>query len=90
MGIRPRLSRPNLLRADPMPNSFLDAPRAPDIPESPLFLLAVLVSARRSKDRALERLTRRRLENIGIRISFGDELAIQPTVKKTATGGKDA
>lgn len=46
----------------------------PDLSASPLYLLAVLVSARRSKDRALERVTRRRLDKLGIRIAFGDEL----------------
>jgi hypothetical protein len=46
----------------------------PDLAASPLYLLAVLVSARRSKDRALERVTRRRLDRLGIRIAFADEL----------------
>ena len=47
----------------------------PDLDASPLYLLAVLFSARRSKDRALERVTRRRLDALGLRVSFGDELA---------------
>lgn len=55
---------PTLTRPDP-PSDLLD---------SPLYLLAVLYSARRSKDRALERLTRRRLDRLGIRVSFADEL----------------
>ena len=46
----------------------------PDLSDSPLYLLAVLFSARRSRDRALERVTRRRLDALGIRIAFGDEL----------------
>lgn len=49
-------------------------PPPTDLADSPLFLLAVLLSARRSRDRALEKLTRRRLENLGVRIAFGDEL----------------
>ena len=54
------------------PPPRLDPPT--DISASPLYLLAVLVAARRSKDRALERVTRRRLDKLGISISFGDEL----------------
>ena len=46
----------------------------PDLSTSPLYLLAVLFSARQSKDRILERVTRRRLDELGISISFGDEL----------------
>ena len=49
---------------------------------SPLYLLAVLCSARRSKDRALERVTRRRLDSLGVRIAFGDE----PTAPGSADG----
>jgi len=45
-----------------------------DLSASPLYLLAVLFAARRSKDRALERITRRRLDRLGIRVAFGDEL----------------
>lgn len=48
----------------------------PDLSRSPLYLLAVLVAARRSRDRALERVTRRRLMALGVRVSFGDELAV--------------
>lgn len=51
----------------------------PDFSASPLYLLAVLFSARQSKDRLLERITRRRLDSLGVRIMFGDEL---PTSKK--------
>lgn len=46
----------------------------PDLSASPLYLLAVLFSARQSKDRVLERVTRRRLDTLGIRIAFGNEL----------------
>ncbi len=41
--------------------------------ESPLFLLATLVSARRSGDHVLERVTRRRLRELGISITFGND-----------------
>jgi hypothetical protein len=51
-----------------------DTDPPPDLFASPLYLLAVLFSARKSKDRALERVTRRRLDRLGIRIAFGDEL----------------
>ena len=46
----------------------------PDLADSPLYLLAVLFSARQSKDRTLERVTRHRLHTLGIRIAFGNEL----------------
>lgn len=55
----------------PMPT---DTTPPPDLNDSPFYLLAVLVSARRSKDRVLERVTRRRLDAFGISIIFGDEL----------------
>jgi hypothetical protein len=45
-----------------------------DLAQSPLYLLAVLVSARHSKDRALERLTKRQLERLGVRVAFADDL----------------
>lgn len=51
----------------------------PDLNESPLYLLAVLHSARKSKDRALESITRRRLVALGVEIIFGDELPIPPS-----------
>ncbi|HEX4610152.1 MAG TPA: hypothetical protein VH092_18305 [Urbifossiella sp.] len=59
----------------------------PDITDSPLYLLAVLYSARRSKDRALEILTRRRLDALGVRIIFGDELPAPPRKKGGRTDG---
>ena len=46
----------------------------PALADSPLYLLAVLVSARRSKDRPLELLTRRRLQAHGVSVAFGDDL----------------
>jgi hypothetical protein len=58
--------------------AHITADPPPDLSASPLYLLAVLVSARRSKDRALERVTRRRLDRLGIRIAFTDELAGGP------------
>lgn len=45
----------------------------PDFNSSPLYLLAVLFSARRSRDRLLERMTRQRLDALGVQITFGDE-----------------
>lgn len=42
--------------------------------DSPLYLLATLFAARRSKDELLERLTRRRLASLGIDVMFGNEL----------------
>ncbi|HJZ53635.1 MAG TPA: hypothetical protein VKE74_01675 [Gemmataceae bacterium] len=57
----------------------------PDLSASPLYLLAVLVSARRSKDFALERVTRRRLGKLGIKVCFGDELP-PPRNRKPVAG----
>lgn len=59
-------------------------PPPPTLTDSPLYLLAVLLSARRSRDLALERLTRRRLDALGVRVAFGDELP-KP---EQAKGGK--
>lgn len=56
----------------------------PGLTESPLYLLATLCSARRSKDRALERLARRRLAALGVRVKFADEL---PAAKATPPKG---
>lgn len=42
--------------------------------ESPLYLLAVLVAARRSGDRILARVTRRRLAALGVEVRFADDL----------------
>lgn len=56
----------------------------PDLSASPLYLLAVLVAARRSKDNALERLTRRRLDRLGVRIAFGDDIPPRPEHAKGA------
>jgi hypothetical protein len=54
---------------------------------SPLYLLAILVSARRSGDRALERVTRNRLRTLGVQIAFDDK---PTTAETTATGGTNA
>jgi hypothetical protein len=62
---------------------LLDTDPPPDLSVSPLYLLAVLFSARQSRDRVLERVTRRRLERLGIRVAFGDEL---PAPAKTKGG----
>lgn len=57
-----------------------------DLLTSPLYLLAVLFAARRSSDRPLERLTRRRLESLGVHVQFGNELPA-PTDPKGARRG---
>lgn len=64
---------PRTLRAVTVSTCPKAAP-PPDLAASPLYLLAVLFAARQSKDRALERVTRRRLNALGVRVSFGDEL----------------
>ena len=56
------------------PHPSTDPPQ--NISDSPLYLLAVLVAARRSKDRLLERITRRQLDSLGLKIIFGDELPV--------------
>jgi hypothetical protein len=43
--------------------------------DSPLYLLAVLVAARKSGDRILARVTRRRLAALGVEVRFAAELA---------------
>lgn len=58
----------------------------PALADSPLVLLATLVAARRSGDRALERLARRRLDTLGVRIAFGHELPAPITTE--AKGGR--
>lgn len=73
------------MRAVTMPPTSTASPPG-DLADSPLYLLAVLYSARRSGDRALERLTRRRLDALGVRILFGDELAAPDAGK--AKGGR--
>ena len=50
----------------------------PDLTDSPLYLLAVLYAARRSNDRALEEVTRRRLNKLGVRVVFAAELPAPP------------
>ena len=55
---------------------------SPDLSDSPLYLLAVLFAARRSKDRALERVTRRRLSALGLTVAFGDELPTPPAATR--------
>lgn len=58
-------------------------PPPPNLSDSPLYLLAVLRSARRSKDRALEEVTRRKLTMLGVRVVFDDEVptAVQSEVE---------
>ena len=52
--------------------TVVDTP--PSLDESPLYLLATLCSARKSRDIILEGMTRRRLDALGVRIVFADEL----------------
>ena len=47
--------------------------------DHPPYLIAALISARASKDKGLERVTRRRLEVFGIYITFADELKADDT-----------
>jgi hypothetical protein len=74
------------LPMQPLPDSTAIANAPLDLTDSPLYLLAVLFSARRSKDRALERVTRRRLNALGIRVMFGDELH---SAKKSKGGSRE-
>ena len=61
-----------------------DSPTA--FADSPLYLLATLFAARRSKDELLERLTRRRLASLGIDVKFGNELPPQRLAKPEGDG----
>ena len=67
-----------------MPTATSPGPQPLDLTDSPLYLIAVLYSARRSKDRVLEGVTRRRLSDLGVRVVFADEL---PTPPKGARHG---
>jgi hypothetical protein len=55
--------------------------------DSPLYLLAALLAARRSKDWALERITRGRLDALGISVTFEDELLNTVAAPDKAKGG---
>ena len=78
------MGRPRPLRAATMAEK-------PDLTNSPLYLLAVLHSARRSKDLALEQVTRRKLAKLGVRIIFDDERPSPDIPDTTETkGGADA
>jgi hypothetical protein len=52
------------------------SPKDPDLPrlDDPVFLLAILLAARKSRDRMLEELARDWLHEAGIHIVFADEL----------------
>lgn len=54
----------------------------PEMANSPFYWLAVLYSARRSGDKALERLARRKLNELGVCVAFGDELPPPPKPHK--------
>lgn len=67
-----------------MPTVSEPPPTRPDPPEltaSPLYLLAVLHSARQTKDVVLEAVTRKRLADLGVKIIFGSELPTPPRRK---------
>lgn len=59
----------------------------PDLTHSPLYLLATLFAARRSRDAWLERVTRTRLNALGIHITFGDEIPTAPTTEGGRSNG---
>jgi hypothetical protein len=56
-------------------NSLQPIVPLPELDQSPLYWLAVLVSARKSRDRILEQLARRRLAGLGVRIVFTEDPA---------------
>jgi len=58
----------------------------PDPFDSPTFLLATMFSAHRSGDFVLERLVSRRLAEVGIRISFANDLP-RPAKRKVVSRG---
>jgi hypothetical protein len=54
--------------------------------DSPIYLLAVLFSARKSGDTVLERLAGRRLADLGISVQFAADLPRPGGVKGVARG----
>jgi len=60
-------------------------PPHPEPADSPALLLATLFAAHKSADRELERITRRRLALLGIKINFANELPKQKTTKGRGT-----
>jgi hypothetical protein len=54
--------------------------------DSPLYLLAVLIAARKSGDRILVRVARRRLAAHGVDVRFAEDLAAPKRVR--AKGGR--
>ena len=62
------------------------SPPPSDLTQSPLYLLAVLCSARKSQDRPLEEVTRKKLADLGVRIVFGDSL---PAPTPSRKGGRN-
>ena len=84
--MRGRDGTPSTLRANTVASPRPTVTPPADLSDSPLYLLAVLFSARQSKDRALERVTRRRLDALGVRVAFGDELPA-PAINQ-ANGGR--
>lgn len=53
----------------------------PDLSNSPLYWLAVLAAARRSRDRLLEEYARQQLRCLKVRVIFAKELPDTPAAK---------
>lgn len=56
-------------------------PTSPALLDSPTFLLVALIASRATHDKALERLTKKRLADLGIKVAFGSELPTPPARK---------
>ena len=54
----------------------------PILGDSPLYLFSAILSARKSKDVALELITRRRLLELGVEITFNEVKVVPPTALK--------
>jgi hypothetical protein len=70
-------------RCDMPPNRSIDQS---DLLRSPLFLIAVLIAARRGGDRPLEQAVRQQLAAAGVRIIFGDEVTRPQNAPKGGRG----
>ena len=74
MGEGARIGRPYRQRAVAVPTTLSPPSPPPELTASPLYFIAVLYSARRSKDHTLGYVTRHRLDALGVWIIFGNEL----------------
>jgi hypothetical protein len=68
----------------------MTGPPTADITSSPLYLLAVLYSSRRSGDVALERVTAEKLDAMGVRVSFDNRATLAPTKQAKKRRPRDA